>query len=68
MTSTQELRNLIAQAEARGATITTWIDEEALRTEGREIIATVRVIGAGCGPFPMGAIAAAEALRNFLAN
>lgn len=67
MTSTQELRALIAKAEARGATITVtkcaWAE-----LEGRDVIESVQVAGLrGVGPFPMGAVAAAERLRQVLA-
>lgn len=67
MTDEKELRELVEAARARGAEVFVRHDEDALRTEGRELIDEVKVLGVpGIGPFPMSALAAAEALREAL--
>lgn len=69
MTGTEDLNGLMAKAESLGAKCYARIDGTAFAKEGRTIIASVRVEGArGIGPFRMSPVAAAEALRNFIAT
>lgn len=69
MTSNQELNRLIDQIVARGGRVNCTYDSEAIVREGRLTIETVQITGMpGVGPFPMGAIAAAEKMRALLAN
>lgn len=66
MVSNDELRSLCDEAIRAGAVLHVKMDEEARRTEGREIIETVAVLKgvSGIGPHPMSAIFAAERLRE----
>jgi hypothetical protein len=67
MTSEKELRELVEKARCMGALVEVAHDAHATATEGRQVIDMVRVVGVkGIGPFPMPAIAAAEALRQFV--
>lgn len=67
MTDEKEIKDLIRQAEALGATITRTRDEEAFREEGRDLTETITVSGVpGFGPCPMSPIFAAERLREFV--
>ena len=67
MTSTQELQVLAQRARKAGATVVFTMDFATFRDEGREVIESVQVEGLeGCGPHPMGPVAAAERLRELL--
>ena len=69
MTDDREIRILTEQIAQRGARVTLTFDSTALVREGRLTIETVQITGMpGVGPFPMGAIAAAEKMRALLAN
>jgi hypothetical protein len=69
MTSNQELLELIEFARSQGATVEVGRDTQAWEDEGRFLVETVRVSGVpGIGSFPMAALAAAEALRRFMAS
>ncbi len=65
-TTTKELNDLISYAEKRGAVITVTWDEKLKREEGRDVHQRITIQGvAGCGPYPMDPISAAEILRTF---
>lgn len=66
MTSSDELKALCDLAKARGADISISFDSQAWIKEGRSIIDQVVVHSGipGIGPHPMGAVAAAERLRD----
>jgi len=69
MTSDKELLELIAFARLQGVVVEIQHDAMAWEEEGRVLIGTVRVVGLpGVGPHPMGALAAAEALRRYVAS
>lgn len=66
MVSNDDLAALCVLAKNAGADILIAHDADALREEGRTIIESVTVLSGipGIGPHPMGAIAAAELLRE----
>lgn len=67
MTDEQEIKELIRKAEALGARIIRTRDEEAFRTEGRDLTESLTVSGVpGFGPLPMSPIFAAERLRELV--
>lgn len=68
MTDQQELDALIERARCAGYEVTVRYDKLALATEGRTLIETVRIRGAGVGPSPMPPISAAERLRELDAH
>lgn len=69
MVDNHELVTLIHRAREAGAIVHVDYDYAAFKEEGRRLVSRVQVHGArGVGPFPMAPIAAAEALRRFLAN
>ena len=62
-----EIRTLIAKAEAMGAIVNTVLDVDAWM-DGQEVYETVQVLGLkGVGPWPMSLIAATETLRKVMA-
>jgi hypothetical protein len=67
MVDQKDVRYWIQRARAAGATVTVEMDQQALKTEGREIICTVQVSGLeGVGPYPMTESGAVERLRAVL--
>lgn len=69
MTSDKELLELIAFARLQGGVIEIQHDAMAWEEEGRVLIGSVRVVGLpGIGQHPMGVVAAAEALRRYVAT
>lgn len=65
--SHKEMLQLIGDARARGAVITVTNNDERALFEGRDIIDTVQIANfRGIGPHPMGALSAAERLREAL--
>lgn len=64
MTDQQELNALIEKARCAGYEVTVRYDHLALASEGRALIETVRIRGAGVGPGQMPPISAAERLRE----
>lgn len=68
MTNTGELDTLIDRARALGAVVFVKWDMNAWRAERRRIYHTIQVANTDMGPHPMAPIAAAEALRSFVAK
>ena len=67
MADMDEIRTLIAKAEAMGAIVNTVLDVDAWM-DGQEVYETVQVLGLkGVGPWPMSLIAATETLRKVMA-
>ncbi len=67
MISNNELLDLIERIRAEGATVV--VEQSRPDGEGRYLVETVTVAGVrGIGPYPMGPIAAAEAIRAALAR
>lgn len=67
MADMDEIRTLIAKAEAMGAIVNTVLDVDAWM-DGQEVYETVQVLDLkGVGPWPMSLIAATETLRKVMA-
>jgi hypothetical protein len=58
----------VRKVQALGIGAIVEYDTEMLETEGRFIIDSVQFDGKGFGPYPCGALAASEAISNFLAK